>query len=165
MRLLIIFSRPENAPPLMNRMFVVSIWMKSPLGFLRPGSCARIKECAECEYIAPVNAKEAREGKESLHEKSRNEIVVPAPYLGNVDHVSLHDFEQRVLHPLARDVAADADVPPALANLVDLVDVYDAPLAAFYVLSALEVQLMLLFPYRKKRGGKHTTRDTARMSC
>lgn len=57
--------------------------------------------------------------------------------------MSLHDFEQRVLHPLARDVAADADVPPALANLVDLVDVYDAPLAAFDVLSALEVQLML----------------------
>jgi len=70
-----------------------------------------------------------------------------------------------VLHPLARDVAADADVPPALANLVDLVDVYDPPLAAFDVLSALEVQLMLLFPNRKKRGGKHTTRDTARMTC
>ena len=57
--------------------------------------------------------------------------------------MSLHDFEQRVLHPLAGDVAADADVPPALANLVDLVDVYDPPLAAFDVLSALEVQLML----------------------
>jgi len=85
-----------------------------------------------------ANRKEGRHAK-----KSRNEIVVPAPYLGNVDHVSLHDFEQRVLHPLARDVAADADVPPALANLVDLVDVYDAPLAAFDVLSALEVQLML----------------------
>lgn len=85
-----------------------------------------------------ANTKEGRQTK-----KSRNEIVVPAPYLGNVDHVSLHDFEQRVLHPLARDVAADADVPPALANLVDLVDVYDAPLAAFDVLSALEVQLML----------------------
>jgi hypothetical protein len=145
MRLLIIFSRPANAPPLMNSMFVVSIWMKSPLGFLRPGSCARIKKCAECgEYIAPVDTKEARERKEGRHaKKSRSEIVVPAPYLGNVDHVSLHDFEQRVLHPLARDVAADADVPPALANLVDLVDVYDAPLAAFDVLSALEVQLML----------------------
>mmetsp|Transcript_7115 Transcript_7115/g.16168 ORF Transcript_7115/g.16168 Transcript_7115/m.16168 type:complete len:243 (+) Transcript_7115:611-1339(+) len=37
-RLLIICSRPANAPPLMKRIFVVSIWMKSPLGFLRPGS-------------------------------------------------------------------------------------------------------------------------------
>ena len=31
-----IFSRPSNAPPQMNRMFVVSIWMKSWCGCLRP---------------------------------------------------------------------------------------------------------------------------------
>ena len=31
-----IFSRPSNAPPRMNRMFVVSIWMKSWCGCLRP---------------------------------------------------------------------------------------------------------------------------------
>ena len=79
--------------------------------------------------------------------------------------MSLHDFEQRVLHPLARDVAADADVPPALANLVDLVDVYDAPLASFDVLPALEVQLMILFPNQKKRGGGNTKRDMATVPC
>jgi hypothetical protein len=28
-RLSMIFSRPANAPPQMNRMFVVSIWMNS----------------------------------------------------------------------------------------------------------------------------------------
>mmetsp|Transcript_8211 Transcript_8211/g.12452 ORF Transcript_8211/g.12452 Transcript_8211/m.12452 type:complete len:203 (-) Transcript_8211:1574-2182(-) len=37
-RLLMILSIPANAPPLMKRMLVVSIWIKSPLGFLRPGS-------------------------------------------------------------------------------------------------------------------------------
>ena len=31
-----IFSRPSNAPPQMNSMFVVSIWMKSWCGCLRP---------------------------------------------------------------------------------------------------------------------------------
>ena len=31
-----IFSSPSNAPPQMNRMFVVSIWMKSWCGCLRP---------------------------------------------------------------------------------------------------------------------------------
>ncbi len=31
-----IFSRPSNAPPQMNRTFVVSIWMKSWCGCLRP---------------------------------------------------------------------------------------------------------------------------------
>mmetsp|Transcript_14279 Transcript_14279/g.25823 ORF Transcript_14279/g.25823 Transcript_14279/m.25823 type:complete len:220 (+) Transcript_14279:365-1024(+) len=36
--LLMIVSRPAKAPPLMKRMLEVSIWMKSPRGFLRPGS-------------------------------------------------------------------------------------------------------------------------------
>ena len=31
-----IFSRPANAPPQMNRTFVVSIWMNSWCGCLRP---------------------------------------------------------------------------------------------------------------------------------
>ena len=35
-RLSMIFSRPANAPPQMNRMFVVSIWMNSWWGCLRP---------------------------------------------------------------------------------------------------------------------------------
>ena len=35
-RLSMILSRPANAPPQMNRMFVVSIWMNSWCGCLRP---------------------------------------------------------------------------------------------------------------------------------
>lgn len=38
MRLLIMCSNPENAPPQMKSMFVVSTWMKSPRGFFRPPS-------------------------------------------------------------------------------------------------------------------------------
>jgi hypothetical protein len=55
--------------------------------------------------------------------------------------VALNDFEQRMLHPLARYVTADANISSALANLVDLVNVNDAPLTSLDVLSALEVQL------------------------
>ena len=36
MRLSMIRSRPANAPPQMNRMLVVSIWMNSWWGCLRP---------------------------------------------------------------------------------------------------------------------------------
>ena len=36
MRLSMILSMPANAPPQMNRMFVVSIWMNSWCGCLRP---------------------------------------------------------------------------------------------------------------------------------
>ena len=35
-RLSMILSSPANAPPQMNRMFVVSIWMNSWCGCLRP---------------------------------------------------------------------------------------------------------------------------------
>mmetsp|Transcript_11916 Transcript_11916/g.27181 ORF Transcript_11916/g.27181 Transcript_11916/m.27181 type:complete len:200 (-) Transcript_11916:1802-2401(-) len=38
MRWLMMRSMPAKAPPLMKSMFVVSIWMKSPRGFFRPGS-------------------------------------------------------------------------------------------------------------------------------
>lgn len=37
-RLLMSCSRPAKAPPQMKRMLVVSTWMKSDLGFLRPPS-------------------------------------------------------------------------------------------------------------------------------
>mmetsp|Transcript_1574 Transcript_1574/g.2910 ORF Transcript_1574/g.2910 Transcript_1574/m.2910 type:complete len:575 (-) Transcript_1574:427-2151(-) len=67
-------------------------------------------------------------------------ILTPR-FLGNIDHVALHNLEQRVLHALPRHIATDADVPPALTNLIRLVDVDDASLTAFQVLSALEVQL------------------------
>ena len=46
MRLSMIFSRPANAPPQMNRMFVVSIWMNSWCGCLRP-------PCGGTEAVVP----------------------------------------------------------------------------------------------------------------
>ena len=39
-------SRPANAPPTMNRMFVVSIWMNSWCGCLRP-------PCGGTEAVVP----------------------------------------------------------------------------------------------------------------
>ncbi len=41
-----IFSRPENAPPTMNRTFVVSIWMNSWCGCFRP-------PCGGTEAVVP----------------------------------------------------------------------------------------------------------------
>lgn len=41
-----IFSRPENAPPTMNSTFVVSIWMNSWWGCLRP-------PCGGTEAVVP----------------------------------------------------------------------------------------------------------------
>src|SRR5207248_11525 len=47
-----IFSRPSNAPPTMNRMFEVLIWMKSWGGCLRPPCvCNRerhVEDAREC---------------------------------------------------------------------------------------------------------------------
>jgi hypothetical protein len=62
-------------------------------------------------------------------------------YLRNVDDVPLHNLEERVLHALTRDVAADAHVPPALPDLVRLINVHDPALAPLNVLPAFEVQL------------------------
>ena len=44
---------------------------------------------------------------------------------------SLEDLEQRLLDPFARDVAGDRGVVPLAGDLVDLVDVDDAPLGLF----------------------------------
>jgi hypothetical protein len=44
-------------------------------------------------------------------------------------HRALEDLEQRLLHPLARDVARDRRVLALARDLVDLVDVDDAALA------------------------------------
>ena len=46
LRLSMIFSIPANAPPQMNRMFVVSIWMNSWWGCLRP-------PCGGTEAVVP----------------------------------------------------------------------------------------------------------------
>ena len=43
---------------------------------------------------------------------------------------ALNDFEKRLLHAFARDVARDADVLCLAADLIDLVDVNDADLSA-----------------------------------
>ncbi len=45
-RLSMILSRPANAPPQMNRMFVVSTWMNSWCGCLRP-------PCGGTEAVVP----------------------------------------------------------------------------------------------------------------
>ena len=46
MRLSMIFSMPANAPPQMKRMLVVSIWMNSWWGCLRP-------PCGGTEAVVP----------------------------------------------------------------------------------------------------------------
>ena len=46
MRLSMIFSMPAKAPPQMNRMLVVSIWMNSWWGCLRP-------PCGGTEAVVP----------------------------------------------------------------------------------------------------------------
>src|SRR5207253_1510920 len=43
---------------------------------------------------------------------------------------ALQDLEQRLLHPLARDIAGDRGVVRFARDLVDLVDVDDTPLGA-----------------------------------
>ena len=55
------------------------------------------------------------------------------PCGGTLATVPSSIFEQRLLHALARDVAGDRDVVGGLADLVDLVDVDDAPLGSFEV--------------------------------
>src|SRR5262249_16427785 len=46
---------------------------------------------------------------------------------------AFHDLEQGLLHALARDVAGDRGVVGLAADLVDLVDIDDAPLGALDV--------------------------------
>ena len=47
--------------------------------------------------------------------------------------VPFQHLQQRLLNALARHVAGDAHVLAGLANLVDLVDVEDAPLGGLHV--------------------------------
>src|SRR5215467_10944218 len=44
----------------------------------------------------------------------------------NITRAAFQDFQQRLLHAFARDIAGDADVISFAADLVDLVDVSDA---------------------------------------
>ena len=86
-----IFSSPSNAPPQMNSTLVVSIWMKSWWGCLRP------------------------------------------PWGGTLASVPSRIFEQALLDPLAGHVAGDRRVVRLARDLVDLVDVDDAPLGACHI--------------------------------
>jgi hypothetical protein len=60
---------------------------------------------------------------------------VPAALRRNVRHSPLEHFEQRLLDPLARDIAGDRNVVRRLADLVDFVDIDDS------ALSGLEVEV------------------------
>ena len=61
-------------------------------------------------------------------------LGVLAPPLGrDVGDGPFEHLQERLLDPLARDVAGDRDVVVRLADLVDLVDVDDAPLGALQV--------------------------------
>src|SRR5712664_1489170 len=62
-------------------------------------------------------------------------VGVLAPALGrHVGHRALEDLEQGLLHALAGDVAGDRRVLRLPRDLVDLVDVDDAPLGALHVI-------------------------------
>lgn len=68
-------------------------------------------------------------------------IKIPPTYLGHIDHVPFHDLQQCMLHTFPRYIPADAHVASRLANLVNFVNVDDAPLAPINVLTALKIQL------------------------
>jgi len=51
----------------------------------------------------------------------------------NVGDRALEHLQERLLHALARDVAGNRDVVCGLADLVDLIDVDDAPLGGFQI--------------------------------
>ena len=57
-----------------------------------------------------------------------------APALGrDITGTAFENFQERLLHAFARDVARDADVIGLAADLVDLVDVDNADLSPLYV--------------------------------
>ena len=51
----------------------------------------------------------------------------------NVGNRTFQDLEQRLLHALARDIAGDGRILVLAADLIDLVDVDDALLAALHI--------------------------------
>ena len=59
--------------------------------------------------------------------------VFSSPLGWHVGRGAFEHLQQGLLHPLARDVAGDGDVEGGLADLVDLVDVEDAPLGGSHV--------------------------------
>src|SRR5437868_14496175 len=56
--------------------------------------------------------------------------MLAATLRGNIGDRALEDLQQRLLDTLARDVAGDRGVIGLARDLVDLVDVDDAPLGA-----------------------------------
>ncbi len=59
--------------------------------------------------------------------------VLAAPLGRHVGHGPFEHLQEGLLDALARDVAGDRDVVGGLADLVDLVDVDDAPLSGFEI--------------------------------
>ena len=59
--------------------------------------------------------------------------VLPAPLGRDVGHAPLDDLQQRLLHPLAGDVAGNGGVGALAGELIDLVDVDDAVLGAGHI--------------------------------
>ena len=53
--------------------------------------------------------------------------VLPPALLRNVHHRPFHHLQKRLLHTLAGDVASDGQVLGLARQLIDLVDVHDAP--------------------------------------
>ena len=69
----------------------------------------------------------------------REQIMQYPPYLGNINHIALYNFEQGMLYTFPGHIATNANITAALANLVYFVNVDNASLAALQVLSTLEV--------------------------
>src|SRR5690606_3261679 len=59
--------------------------------------------------------------------------VLAAPLRRDVGDSAFEHLQQRLLHAFAADVAGDADIRLRLADLVDLIDVDDAPLSRLEV--------------------------------
>ena len=61
-------------------------------------------------------------------------VRVLTPPLGrHVGHGALQQFQQRLLHPLARHIAGDRGVLALAGDLVDLIDVDDPPLGLLHI--------------------------------
>src|SRR5437773_6753987 len=59
--------------------------------------------------------------------------MLAAPLRRNITHAAFQDFQKRLLHSFAGDVACDAYVVGFAADLVDLVDVNDADLGSLHI--------------------------------
>mmetsp|Transcript_27210 Transcript_27210/g.75064 ORF Transcript_27210/g.75064 Transcript_27210/m.75064 type:complete len:333 (+) Transcript_27210:352-1350(+) len=91
---------------------------------------ARVGSSANKEDIGGVNLQEfvAR--------------ILATGVLGHINDGSFHNFEQRMLHPFTRNVSRNGDISSRFSNLVNFVNVDNALLGAFDVVSRFDVQLV-----------------------